>query len=211
MTAIEFKELWKYFAARFTSVETWLLKNYPPIATNDRQVSQGEVLSAWRATVSDVTIEDAKSAVDALARGDEESPKGPDEYFRRIRLIARGERHRRATEAGGPKPKMIDGEWAYRCPICQDGGLVRVWHPATHEVARKNPTAFIDGSFTDYTCAVPCCCEVGARFSKMGPRLDVAKMVVYPWGVLGMKEAREQLVTILAERDALAPAGYDFS
>lgn len=100
MTAAEFKMLWRYFVKSFNSVEQWLVKNFPVESTNDRQTSQGEILFGWRRVLEDVTLDDAKAAVDVMARGDEDAPRGPEEYFRTIRRIAKRIAAERGTPAG---------------------------------------------------------------------------------------------------------------
>ncbi len=205
MTTIEFnKQLWPYAVARFTDIDHWL-GQLPKEPRHERDTTQRDVLTAWQGVLTDVSLGDAKKALDIMAKGDEERPRTLSDYPATIRRVARRIRNTDARSTDKPQPKRIDQpdggfEYAYRCGICEDQGTVVVWHPDAHTAARKEPKAFIEENRGAYTCAVPCCCELGRSYLHLGPRLS-SQMIVKP-GVIGMRpiEARRQLVELLAAR-----------
>ena len=118
-----------------------------------------DVLKRWRSILGDVSLADAKSATDAMARGDLEEPRSFDSHAKAIRRQAIGSVSERTM---AEQPQYVNGERVCRCGLCMDGGLRIVFHPKTMKAAREG---LLEES-QKYTCGVACACERGDPWYK---------------------------------------------
>lgn len=183
MTEPEFREWLKHHFARFTAAAGWLGR-FPTMQRHEGDPTQRSVIEAWRFTLSDVNLEDAKRASDALASGDESFSEktGFDHHPKDVRRISRGRSGDRSAAAKtGMRLRRFEGEPTYRCHHCRDEGFRIVVHDMTVHAARMivadengarrtnlhHPTLNPEGRWPIYSMLVGCNCEAGYRYRDM--------------------------------------------
>lgn len=128
MLPSEFDQWFTYHMAQFTGAVAWLAK-FPEVSRSPGDPSQKDVTNAWRNTLRDVELRHAKEATTLLSEGKETFPeRGYDCHARTVRAVA-------LKIAGVQKAKrrhqrMIDGNELVDCPLCNDTGFVRIYHPS---------------------------------------------------------------------------------
>lgn len=179
MTDPQFANFLQAHFGNFPAVASWLNK-FPRQSQRDFDVTQKQVMDAWRKTLRDVSLEDAIAASDALASGDEtfSEKAGFDHHPRDIRRICRtasGGRSAETKSAG--YIRRFEGEPTFRCPKCKDEGFRFAIHPQSVNAARSiiakpdgsrhvrlhHPTRNPDGNEPLYSCVLACDCEAGWR------------------------------------------------
>jgi len=206
MTPEEFSEqFWPTFGLRFDEVERWIAK-LPATSNSPSEPTQQKAMKLWRSALADVSIEDANAACDAIFNGDEERPRSWSEYPAAIRRIARKAIARRTPTQWRPDRRRGE-EPRYRCVLCRDDGRVLVWHENAMKAARDTPDAFANGEVPQYKCVIACVCRAGeAACFENWQRYDPNRHVAIPEiDVMRHAEAREDLVRIVAEREASIP------
>lgn len=117
--------------------------------------------SAWQRALIDVELTDCRQATEAFLRGEEEPPKTPQDwprFIRRVALRLAGQRRRDRDR----HRHSFDGEETFGCLMCQDTGLVTVWHPKSMQAARDGKLA-PEGNVPRYSAVVRCGCPEGDK------------------------------------------------
>lgn len=188
MNRKEFSDWFTYHRAAFPSMDAWLGR-FPRSEPTEKRIgdppSQPEILRSWFKVLGNVELEDAKSATDALAAGDEERPDLFDNTAAAVRKASRSFlSRRRFTE----KKQYDSPEATYRCWLCEDFGWVGVLYPASVAIIERT---WPDGPPDWFECAeggrdirwgvVLCVCERGDVYAKhwSSPRYDSAHMCRY--------------------------------
>lgn len=140
------------------------------------QEGQIEVIRTWHAAMSDLTLDEAKAATDAIVRGDVECRFASDtpKICRLNALSARQTRRKQENDIG------VDQRF---CAFCGGSGLVTVWHPLVVDSVRRKTSGRYRHPFTgkqilvrdgsgaiksmDGACA--CRCTQGKRFEERFP------------------------------------------
>lgn len=156
MTKAEFTTWQAFHAARFPMWQSWLNN----LARDGATVKQADVLAAMFDTLADVTLNDAREATRALARGDEPEIDRYEDHPKVVRAVARRYSSDR-IRAAGDKLRVVNGEPTYRCPKCQDVGMRTVFDAATMKCARNDPDGILSRRKHAYTCIVACTCHRG--------------------------------------------------
>lgn len=164
MTPSEFDQWKTYHANCVGGFAEWLAKGRT-------EAQQREVLRLWYEALADVSLDDAKHASMAIMRGDLDVTAF-GHHPKAIRGFAKTARSGRIKR----ERKFVDGQEVFRCPLCQDGGLVACYHPiAIKEVIRNRlecvetvPARKTDSRGTTrrhmpklLTCAYACTCDEG--------------------------------------------------
>lgn len=183
MTEPEFRDWLKHHFARFTAAAGWLGR-FPTAPRHEGDPTQRSVIDAWRFTLGDVNLDDAKRASDALASGDEtfSEKTGFDHHPKDVRRIARGRSGEREAKAKtNQRLHRFEGEPTYRCLRCRDDGFLIVIHDTSLRAAREivvgengerrtnlhHPQLNPEGRTPIYSLFVRCNCEAGYRWRGM--------------------------------------------
>ena len=124
-----------------------------------------EAVKAWERGLERLSLDAAKQASEEMLHGDLEEPRGYTKHLQSIRRRAYEiDRDNRPAEQG---PQFIDGQRVYSCRLCNDSGIVYIYHPMTVE-------AVMNGTFDDDTiirfCDAGCTCGQLNRFRLKLPR-----------------------------------------
>ena len=151
MNRQEYTDWVKYHAGLFPGFEKW----YAGIAQ--------DAVEVWREGMASVDFEHAKAASKQMAIGELEAPRGYTKHLPAIRRRARDLGFQTRPE----RPTVVDGQRAYRCPVCLDEGLVSIYQPAF--IAR-----LMEGDITDEaaekkvrSCNTRCSCDASRRWGKL--------------------------------------------
>lgn len=202
----EFDEWWKAHRAAFLSIDQWLGKmptdgerragrsdRLKRSEIPDTELTQGDVLRAWRACLADVPLKEALAVSASMSRGDIDPPKTWDDHPRTVRKHAKGS----SFQAHKTRGRLVDGEWTYKCQHCQDEGFRNAWHPAIVDRARREPEAFMEhGPWHQAPLACTCAAGEGVvqRYAKRKP----------PWSIPVFDESQHyDFVNGLAGRQKL--------
>lgn len=124
----EFNSWLTHHMSRFPSVFDWLSK-LPQESSVPGQPTQATTNDAWWMILRDVEFKHAKEASDLLANGKEELPdRRYESHPRTVRTIAF--KLAGVQKARRKQQKMIAGEAVVDCPLCNDTGFVRIYHPS---------------------------------------------------------------------------------
>lgn len=179
MNGSEFNQLRQTLERCIGGFSEWLARG------RDRD-EQSAVLTEWADALRDVAMDDAKSAVKGIMRGDVEKPAFGDlpATIRRQAKLYASERLKR------PKRKTDDGQELVDCLQCLDQGFVICYHPqAIADYVKNGAGAFVEKKTATQkeprrvmpkfaTCAVPCSCRVGIEKQKKdGPIYDKFKWI----------------------------------
>lgn len=190
MIGIDYQKFLERFQARFAETATWLASQ--PV----------EVHRAWADAFRDVDAVAAIRVMDAIFRGDVEQPKYFSGWPALIRKLSfSGDFRQRAIDRPDyGAPKMVNGDWTFRCLDCRDTGSVICWHPKTMHALEKVFGTENENHFWEpgkkYTCAVRCSCEIGQdRFRWMEMIYDPKRWVLYDGN---QEQDRERLVGFIS-------------
>ncbi len=151
MTEQQFAEWIDYHSDAFPGLSDWFGRN------------QGTV-DHWQRAMLDVDLTAAKEATDLMLAGDIDQPRG---YSEHVRVIRKNAREIAFMNDQRDRPKPVDGQPTFFCPLCKDRGTVVVLYPESIAAildwldkpfdVRNQPPA-------RKTCAVACSCETGTEF-----------------------------------------------
>lgn len=173
MTDEEFSRWLQHHQAAYPSLSDWLAR-VTRQTDGEATTTPEAIMACWANILADVPYDAAIAATDAMARGDEEEPRGYDRHPAAIRAMARRIAARRATMH--TRPIRIDGQETYACPRCLDSGVVTIYHPRTIAAARRGMLT----PGTVYTAAAACSCQAGRRWDGYIGRYDRAEHLVVP-------------------------------
>lgn len=151
MTQSDFREWISYHSSKFTGLAAWLDK-LPSLG-----LSRDDVMASWFRTLSHCDLGSAKAATNLLGSDDHPEPRGWDRHPLAIASICRGKRKedREREDRRGPK-YAADGTPICKCQICQDWGVVHIYHPKTVNAFRRQPDL---GRDRVTTAAARCSCN----------------------------------------------------
>lgn len=144
------------------------------------QEGQIEVMRAWNGAMSDLTLDEATAATDAIVRGDAEC-RFPSDTPKACRLNALSARQTRR------KTEFDSGATLRFCALCGGSGMVTVWHPlVVRSVMKKDNGRYrhpfsgkqmivrdSEGAIKGVTAASPCKCTMGERFKERFPPTNI--------------------------------------
>ncbi len=118
MTANEFTAFWSYAATAYADIHK--------LFEDDHDGGKMR-MDHWRKALTEVPLDDAKAAIDAMLAGQLKRPWLFDEFTVSIIDYARDlagnrilSKERQREETDGPR---------VRCKVCNDTGLAAIWHP----------------------------------------------------------------------------------
>ena len=151
---------------------------------------KGETAAGWWDSLGYNDAADAVEAVTLIHKGSLgriREPQSREDYVRCINALCYAIRADRQTgrAVNTTGPQLIDGEWRYRCPACEDTGTVEVHGHAS--VKRLIEGAKWGDRGTLYAASAACTCSAGDKFTKWNqnplPRYNAATMVLCPAGI----------------------------
>jgi len=157
MTNSEFQDWLAFHRATFTGFSAWLAK-LPE--KSESEPTRYEVLRSWYFVLRPCELVDCRAATEAMAAGKIEEPRGYDRHKTVVRQHAdklAAERRRRAP----PRQVYYDGEQAVKCLMCNDTGLIWIYHPETTQAALHGR---LDAKATIYGSSARCDCEAGQGY-----------------------------------------------
>lgn len=140
------------------------------------QEGQVEVMAVWHNAMSDLTLDEALAATDAIVRGDAECRFASDtpKACRLTALAARQERRKQEFDSG-VTPRF--------CGLCRGSGMITCWHPLVvrsvrnrsdgryrHPVTGKQMNVRDgQGNIKGIVAASACKCTLGLRLAEKCP------------------------------------------
>lgn len=200
----DFQEWLRQHIARFPGIATWLQKFPVDTKPDGLMPTRREILDKWHSTLRHIPLWQAIQATDELGSDDWPAPHGYGEHPLTIAAICRGEK--RAAARSEPKmtplPPIVDGEYAYRCPICRDTGAITVWHPRTMQAARDGILRREAALGRLYRVSVACAnCETPSVCRRRDAiTFDPRRMLPAPT-LMNCDEALTELETFVQERE----------
>jgi len=205
MTWDEFRQQWyPEHCACFTGIPAWMAK----LEKSPDGPATRDILKSWYGVLRDVELREAVRASHRMHSGEIDEPCGFDRHPAAIRNAAGIQR-----EISRPKPIYdADGNQTYACPICFDGGMVHVWHPATvAEIARRGITDSIRNRSL-YDCALPCTCKMGDNYARSfprSPRYDPKRACIIGIGGVSDRDEQTRLLEWIETHKPFQPANYE--
>lgn len=213
MTHDDFRDWLKHHLSRFTGVGSWLASF--PTEPSGVKATQAEVRTAWFDCLRKTDLVDAKAATDLLFSGDEKFPDGIgfDAHPQTVRRVAI-----RCARFRKPLTSTVKNHWrdeTYKCILCWDTGVVRVWHPETVRHARADREGWLQTGSV-YDCIVACTCESGERWAEkfkdeesrrhgLRPMLRYHEATMPPFpDPFGLSDGKQNLIAWLDEFGHLA-------
>lgn len=169
MTYDEFQTWLAFHKSCFTGIDAWLTK----VVVGENAPTMKAILGRWYEVLKDVSLRDAKNATMKIYSGEALEPKGYDRHPAAIRLIAGKHRPRRDYNT---LPKVVNGEYAYRCVACEDTGWRFVVHQESLIEARKGNFDYL------YLACVVCPCRAGDPFRAQALTFDPMRDCEWPHG-----------------------------
>ncbi|MBN2579131.1 MAG: hypothetical protein JXB10_09085 [Pirellulales bacterium] len=194
MTHEEFQEWLVFHKSCFTGIDAWLEK----VIRGENAPSLKAILGRWFDVLKDVPLRDAKNATMKIHSGEAAEPKGYDRHPSAVRAIAGKNRPRRCAEL---PPRIVDGEYAYRCPWCEDEGWRFIAHPDSLRDAREGKLEVI------VEAMVACICKAGDPFRVHAGTFDPQRDCELSVGIEADK--RRQIKDFLAGKRVKPQAAND--
>lgn len=157
MNSSEFAEWWTDYVGKFPSVAKWL---------GALGVERGEaLLRLWAEVLEPVSLADALEVNRRIAHGELEPIGTYDSQRERTAVVVKqyASRIKRAAlvqRIASLRAPSTGREETYRCHLCRDTGLARVWHSATVAAVMRDRAAIQDRR-NRMAMMVPCSCELG--------------------------------------------------
>lgn len=158
----DFFDFMRFTGLKLSGVIAWLKKlpTHRSSEQDDFEPTRSEILSSWADELAYTNLSDAKEAVLAFQQGKETLPRDFSQFAVRIKWLAGG--GHTAGKQEDDRPKMVEGEWAYKCLTCEDQGAAEVISRATLQKAILERDKFVGPI---YRVAVACRCEKGLALS----------------------------------------------
>lgn len=158
----DFSDFMRFTGLKLSGVIAWLKKlpSHRTTEAEDFEPTRGEMLHSWADELAYTSLLDAKEAVLAFQQGKETLPRDFSQFAVRIKWLAGG--GHTAGKQDDDRPRMVEGEWAYKCLTCEDQGVSEVISHETQQAAIQEREKF-NGPI--YRMAVACRCAKGIAFS----------------------------------------------
>lgn len=186
MTTDEFREWLNQHKAAYPGLIDWIAKL--PAERTDASPSRSDVMNSWYRTLRDIPFADAVTATHLLGTDEHAEPKGYGNHPKAIYAICRGakKRRQRAIPSTSPLPKTVVGpdgrrHTVYKCGVCQDSGIIEVWHPATMRAVREFDWEETKKEGKLYKLCVKCSdCDTWAAGMENSVAFDAKRMLRAP-------------------------------
>lgn len=155
MTHDEFTEFLTFHCSNFPGLRPWILRGGqsqgPPAPAEDVE----GIYAAWERRLETVALEEAKRASDEMADDPEKAPTGWGTHPATIRRMCFGGGGKDESSYP-PGPRWIHGEFVVDCPLCEDGGMRKVYTRKAIELWQNDRK-----QFRLTTAVVACSCKYG--------------------------------------------------
>lgn len=172
MTRDEFDQFFVDHTKRFVGFHAWMAKKVP----KDPDGTYSETFAIWAKVMRNADYDDAVAASQQMYEADD-APRWYEKHWPALASRARKIHISRNTKQSA-RPRMVDGQEAYRCLQCRDYGFARVWSEVSRKFAdRKCENAVtpigetgktLGDPGTCYECVAACACGAGEPWRRGG-------------------------------------------